>query len=468
MDTVPVAHLLLDEGNPRLPLLQNGQPATLHAMAKAQGSKLRFLAEDIARYGLDPSYRLIVMPSDTTPGRFIVLDGNRRLTAIRALEDPDEVQGVVSRSVLNALRDLSPGYLASPVMLTECLVVGERAEADHWIELRHTGQHRGAGVVGWASGEASRFRARRSGKPDIATQALDFLEARGDISPEFRGDVPASTLGRLLGTRDVRPLVGFDTRGGRFTPTGDEAALADKLLQVTKDLASGAVGVGDLYSSKQRVEYAERLADGVGITNLTPEQPPEPTIVTEPPRLSLVDANDDGRAVIPEAQVSLPGIRGPRVSVRERDLLIPPSFRMNVTVPRLRKLESEIRNLPLSQYPNANAVLFRVFLELTADEYIDRAELTAVNIDSRLPAKLNAVTSDLVQSALLSDQEAQPVRRAAQASSYEGIGTLLMNQWIHNRYMFPSASELRTGWDNFQPWFRAIWPVAGKPLPSSE
>lgn len=139
---------------------------------------------------------------------------------------------------------------------------------------------------------------------------------------------------------------------------------------------------------------------------------------------------------------------------------------MNVTNPRLKQMETEIRGLTLSRQRNAVAVMFRVFMELTADEYMDRATLPTVTINSKLPAKLNAVTTHLVETGLLTDQEAQPVRRAAQAQSYgEGIGTLLMNQWIHNRHMFPAASELRTGWDNFQPWFRAVWPLATKPVP---
>lgn len=310
-ETILVAHLLLDEENPRLPTVQKGQPNTLLAMAKAQGPKLRFLAEDIARYGLDPSYRMIVMPSKTKPDRFVVLDGNRRLTAIRALEKPDAVASVAKRPVIEALRELSPEYLKTPLVEAECVVVSERAEADHWIELRHTGQHRGAGVVGWGSGEASRFRARRSGKPDMATQVLDFLESRGDLTPEARGEVPASTLGRLLGTRDVRPIIGFEVRDGQFTPVEDEDAVADTLLYVTKELASGAVSVGDLYSSKDRVEYAESLpvrmataAEDAHVADAPsqPESPPEaPPLANTGP-----DAKAPARYRLPEGRAPPP------------------------------------------------------------------------------------------------------------------------------------------------------------------
>lgn len=58
---VSIGALLLDEENPRLSEPNQGQHATLCAMARLQSSRLKVLAADIAEHGLDPSDLFIVI-----------------------------------------------------------------------------------------------------------------------------------------------------------------------------------------------------------------------------------------------------------------------------------------------------------------------------------------------------------------------------------------------------------------------
>ena len=156
-------------------------------------------------HGLDPSDLIIVMPFGGGFGRYAVLDGNRRLTALRALETPDLLVDVLPQALLNAMRRFSNEYNNAPIHEVQCAVFDNRDEANHWIELRNAGEAGGAGSVQWGSDEKDRFRARNGGKPNLATQALDFLETRGDITHEQRRDTATTTLTRILGSPDIRP-----------------------------------------------------------------------------------------------------------------------------------------------------------------------------------------------------------------------------------------------------------------------
>ena len=205
---VPVIDLLLDEENPRLDTPNQGQRATIRSMATLQGSRLQALASDIVRYGLDSSDLFIVMEVENK--RYAVLDGNRRATALKALENPEIVKGAVSNGVLRALKRLSSEYDADTNDAVQCIVVNDRTEADHWIELKHTGYQDGVGPLRWGPDEGARFRARTGGTLDAETQALNFLQERGDISTAFRRKVPTTTFRRLLRTPGVREKLGLD------------------------------------------------------------------------------------------------------------------------------------------------------------------------------------------------------------------------------------------------------------------
>lgn len=434
---IPVADLLFDEENPRLASPNQGQRETLRALAASQGQKLRALAADIVEYGLDPSELIIVTSLENSENRFIVLDGNRRLAALRLLENPDTVSGATTSSVLKAIRQLSQDYQTAPIESTPCVVVKDREEARHWIELRHTGERGGAGPVSWGADESARFQARSDRPAEIQTQALDFLQGRGDVSQEFRSQIPTTTLSRLLSSPRVRSKLGLEWSKKVLKAIGDEDAVAKALLHVVDEIATGAVKVNDVYSSEQRNAYADNLPSAIVVT----------------PTLSPGTGVPLGGAATHPAPKKRPA--APRLA-KPRDYLIPRDCILRITDPRIHQIEKELRRLKLEDYPNAVSVLFRVILELSVDAYISRVGLST-SVDAKLGKKLEDVTSHLVTRKKLTPQQAKPVNRAAQKNNFLGPSITTMHQWVHNQHMFPGPSDLRADWDSLQPWFVAVW-----------
>src|SRR5262249_4024570 len=161
---------------------------------------------------------------------------------LRALENPDSLAGAVAPSVLTALRKLSLSYQDNPIESINCLVVRDRAEAEHWIELRHSGEMEGAGGVRWGSDEADRVRARGR-KRALNTQALDFLERHGDLTPEKRRNVPATSFKRLIETPEVRDKLGIGFKDKELVILGSEKKVAKALMHVVNELLSPDMSV---------------------------------------------------------------------------------------------------------------------------------------------------------------------------------------------------------------------------------
>src|SRR5664280_1862440 len=128
---IEVPRLRLDLRNPRLPGRPDSQREAFEAVAAEQRAKLLGLARHIARHGLSPAQRFIVIPDDESS--FIVLDANRRLAALKALENPELMQGFLKDAEMAQLRTIAANYEAPDDV--PCVVFKKREDADVWVEL---------------------------------------------------------------------------------------------------------------------------------------------------------------------------------------------------------------------------------------------------------------------------------------------------------------------------------------------
>ena len=87
--SIAPSNLLVDAANPRLSQPNEGQREAMRALAKLMSRKTLTLAKDIVENGLNPADLSIVMPAHDSENRYVVLEGNRRLVTLKALENPD-------------------------------------------------------------------------------------------------------------------------------------------------------------------------------------------------------------------------------------------------------------------------------------------------------------------------------------------------------------------------------------------
>ena len=273
-------------------------------------------------------------------------------------------------------------------------------------------------------------------KPSPASQILDFLEQRDLITREQRRAAP-TTLTRALGSPDIRQALGLSYSNKELKATAPLAKVAKAAAYLVTKISEGTLDVKDLYTKELRKRFADNLPKDVAVTSWSNTGAP----------LSLSG---------PETQrTTRKGTRRTREpSLRAN--LIPRDCVLKINSIRVGAIEGELKRLVIGTNPNAVAVLFRVFVELSVDEYRTREGLPPLKRDT-LSNKLTSVADHLVGQKRLSNSQAGPVRRAAAKDSFLAPSVTLMHQWVHNQYVFPTESDLRSNWDNLEPFMSAIW-----------
>lgn len=443
--SVPLANLQLDYENPRLEAIQSSHPETMHAVMRSQGDKLVAMAAHIVEYGLSPIERTLVIQAADDEKIYVVLEGNRRIMTLRLLTNPELATGYMKPSEINRLKDLHDAFQKRPIEVLEVVVAADREEADPWLQLRHRGQQGGAGLVEWGAMEGQRYNERR-GTKSVELQIIDFVAAEGKLDKETKkniGRVPVTNLRRLLSTPAVRERLGLaiDRKNHKVDMRYPKEEVLKGLVRIMRDLASGEVRVGDIYTEADRLAYLRTFRAG--------ELPNRATSLAAP-------------IAIPESPApttsSTPATRRASRSVKERVFLAPKSPPLSVSAARVRRIYTEAMQLRPDTFPNACAVIFRVFLELSIDHYISthRIAVKSKRPQPSLADKATAVAASLETRHIMTHHQLKALRQAISNKNL-AMSIESMNGYVHNPALNPKPGDLIPAWDDLHPIFAKIW-----------
>jgi hypothetical protein len=134
--SLPIEDLRLDLNNPRI-AEATSQREALQKIIDDQDAKLVALAESIIEDGLNPMDRFLVIASPDEAGKYVVIEGNRRLTAIKVLRNPAVLTGMdVRASVQKRLEALAAAFDSTAIEPLDCFEVAAREDGAMWIGPR--------------------------------------------------------------------------------------------------------------------------------------------------------------------------------------------------------------------------------------------------------------------------------------------------------------------------------------------
>jgi FAD/FMN-containing dehydrogenase len=441
---VRVADLMLDASNPRLGDNQKeSQPEVYAALARQQGKKLVALAADIVRQGeLDPTSLPAVVAAGAA-GTYRVLEGNRRVLALKALETPSILDGALDDRDERALRELATEYRDSPIEEVACVLFDSDEEAWHWIDLRHTGENDGAGLVEWNHDEKDRAGVRHGKPRSPGGQVVDFVDKID--GPSEGKDRILTTVQRVISDATVRRALGIAVQDGVVLSAYPAGEVIKGLRKIVADLRDEVIKVKDVYDKDSRAAYLGTFepADLPDSTKRLPSPVPLGSLSgvgIEPPQRRA-------RRVARSARGSQRGV-------------VPQGCPVNPGQARIKGILDELATLPPERFPNAVSVLMRVFLELSVDHAIDARSLLSASERRNKPLarRMKVLAADLEKEGAISDQLRRAIEKVADAPAGVSASSVTFNQYVHNQFVYPKPMDAQMAWDELQPLFEAIWP----------
>jgi hypothetical protein len=447
-----VASLHLDDKNPRL-----GRETTARAPREIiqylfEHDKAMEVAESIATRGYFSNEPLLAIKEGD---RFIVVEGNRRLAALKALREPGLLTGAQQRQVERLAKRIHDLGSISTVPVT---VAPSRRATDRQV----AGRHIGTPVLPWEAENRASFILEKLEEGYTNQQLeteLGFSEsdiqkarltraiadmARSIVLPEevkAKLDNPRvkvfTTLGRVFDSSVGREYLHIERdaeHGLRGTIPKTEFLKA--FTKLVSDVALGKQSSRTLNSNEDIKRYFETWS--------ATDKPTKKSGAFIP---SDIIRGRSTSAAPP--QKSEP----PKRSKQQSNTVLPRDLKVRFGTDRLRDIRDELVRLKRDEFPNAGAVLLRVFLECAVLDYLDRiGELPVIierlggknKIQFGVP-KMRELVPSLVKiaKAKLKPPDALRVEKALRYDPAAPFSLSELHAFVHQAGDLPSARDIR-------------------------
>lgn len=462
-----VASLHLDEKNPRLG--RETQPRAPRDVIQHlfDHDKAMDVATSIATRGFFPNEPLLAVKEGD---RYVVVEGNRRLAALKALREPGLLEGSMQGQIERLSRRIGDPNSIASVPVT---IAPSRRATDRQI----AGRHVGTPVLAWQAENRASFildkLAEGYSNAELADQlgfsVADIQKARQtraiadmarslDLPEEIKAklDNPRTklftTIERIFDSTvgKAKMMVENDAEHG-LRGTTTKAEFVKGFAKLVTDVALGKQSSRSLNSNDDIRKYFDSWS--------TKDRPSKK-------RGTFVPAD-----IIQGKSVASPTPKRPQVDKVKKTkqistTVLPKDFHVRHGCDRLVDIRRELIALKREQYPNAGAVLLRVFFEIAVVDYLDRCgELK--KITDKLRQK-NALQYDVptmkqlapeivrIAKAKLKSGEASKVEKAIKYDKAAPFTLSDMHSFVHNATEVPSQRDIWQFWLRTEPLFRLM------------
>lgn len=457
-----VAKLLLDEKNPRLGTETTGQTQREIIQYLFDHDKALEIVRSIVTRGYFENEPLLAISEQ---GNYVVVEGNRRLAALKAIRKPELLTGGVSRRVRNLVINAGIEVISSvPVTIAP-----SRRAADRII----AGRHIGTPVLAWQAENRASFilsKLEEGYDNDQIESELGF--DKQDIQKARQTRAIAETVRAIDLPAEVKSKVD-DPRAKLFSTLERvfDSQVGQGFLKIEPDENHGFRGIT---TKKEFTRALEHLVTDIALRKETSRslnkiddirdyfENRNPQSVAQKKRGKFVPEDIIAGKSTPPPEPQPKTKRQKRIS----QTVIPRNFKVLVGNERLVEIRGELTQLKRKDFPNAGAVLLRVFLELSIKDYLERTgrlEKLVKKLESKdaLPPtgepNMRQMTTEIVSAAKkrLGKRDATKVERALRYDPAAPFSINELHAFVHNTE-FPTEKDILQFWNRTEPLFRMM------------
>ena len=468
-----VNSLRLDSLNPRIPTIDQGLDQRDLIADLVMSDKVYELAKNFVENGYYPVESLIVIKDNLN--RFVVIEGNRRLAALKLLLKPEKAP----KEDVPKFRALSNRIDVDTIRKVKVIIAPSREEAVPIIISKHTQVQ----IREWSPITKGRYyqnllnkgfsisdlsseyniltseiiRALRLYQFYLLACSLELPEEIAEIVQDPR-KFEITTLERLYGSKDVKNFLGISFEQDEIIGHIEEKEFRKAFTKIVTDIATGKIKARDIYHNQDRIAYLESIQ----------EIKPDPN---KTGHFSTKEMFPPSKGEGQEVKQSLDTGAKRKPSRRKKKLigLIPAHIVCDVNNQRINYIFEELQRIEVAKFANATAILFRVFLETSLSHYLDRTghlELLIQDVKIKrgknlpsdwhptLPQMLKYLVQDDV--GLIKNGNLLKVLNKFISQNDKLFSVDTLNLFVHNEYFIPTEDKLRDFWYQLEGLFQII------------
>lgn len=448
--TVNVLDIYLDSENPRHEPIDNQPEIIAHL---CQNELVRNLGRDIAENGLSPFDNIGLIKNKS--GKYIVIEGNRRVCSLILLNDPDRCH---NKEQEKYFRKLSNSSSIFPSQIT-CPLFENREAADIWLERRHEGELGGIGTKRWTAEQKTRHSAKKGKSNDnaLALALIDYGKKYNFLPQNLEGKF-LTTASRFLGNPYFRQTLGIVS--GRSDADVVIDVVYDEFDKVIEKFCADLIDSSpdSDVSSRTNVKGIKSYADKLIKLDFAPTKhsgkrklsdksdKKQGSSSTEEGGQDISGGTNGSSSAGNNQTGGSQGGSGTKHNPDKRPYLFPSSFKPSIDDKTLRRIYIEIKNINIDEKPLAVAVLARVFLENIYSMFYEKhngyAELETHIFIERICKIIDKDTSLTKK-----EKNALAALRKVGSQVNNSLNPKSLGAHAHGS-IYPSAIELKRGWDN--------------------
>ena len=414
-------------------------------------------------------------------GRYIVKEGNRRIAALKALAEPSKY-----------LTDLK--FERFFVNSVNCLIYNDVKALNEKIFNRHTQIE----VKSWsrlAQGAAIQEYLNKGGKLSDLKYIKDYKnvyrlfklwEATNQIDSEYSNKFKslliegkrAAIIERFFGREDLLIKMGFSFNKNLSIDISNMNVFTNSIdafikwlnplntitaHHINKNTIQGYFD--EVFSQNGYVSPQTNLFDSAEI-NKSPVKTEEDNIIEKSLENDKSFKNDElknsNKISDNYTERNSSGVRiKENKSLLDRTTLFPTNLKLKIPKSRINDIYLEMKDLSDNNQKESFAIMTRIFLEFTVDDYGDKniptyKDKRENSNNFKLRARIICVAENMHSNDLFSDKELNAIKTTID-NEKSPVKIEALNQYVHNSKFSPDESSLKVFWDNIRPLFERIW-----------